>query len=57
MPGLYQGMLEAAQEGDWQQVLEFGQAIRTMDPHYRGSQPDAGSRALLDEACSSYFAV
>jgi hypothetical protein len=25
--------------------------------HYRGSPPDAGSRALLDEACSSYFAV
>ncbi len=35
LPGLYQGMLEAAQEGDWQQVLEFGQAIRTMDPNYR----------------------
>jgi tRNA A-37 threonylcarbamoyl transferase component Bud32 len=35
LPGLYQGMLEAAQEGDWQQVLEFGQAIRHMDPKYR----------------------
>jgi tetratricopeptide (TPR) repeat protein len=35
LPGLYQGMLEAAQEGDWQQVLEFGQAIRSMDPNYR----------------------
>jgi tRNA A-37 threonylcarbamoyl transferase component Bud32 len=35
VPGLYQGMLEAAQEGDWQQVLEFGQAIRSMDPNYR----------------------
>jgi tRNA A-37 threonylcarbamoyl transferase component Bud32 len=35
LPGLYQGMLEAAQENDWQQVLEFGQAIRSMDPNYR----------------------
>jgi tetratricopeptide (TPR) repeat protein len=35
LPGLYQGMLEAASEGDWQQVLEFGQAIRSMDPSYR----------------------
>ena len=35
LPGLYQGMLEAAGQGDWQQVLEFGQAIRSMDPNYR----------------------
>jgi tetratricopeptide (TPR) repeat protein len=35
LPGLYQGMLEAAQEGDWQQVLEFGQAIRSIDPNHR----------------------
>jgi len=35
LPGLYQGMLEAAQEGDWQQVLELGRAIRHMDPNYR----------------------
>jgi tetratricopeptide (TPR) repeat protein len=35
LPGLYQGMLEAAAAGDWQQVLEFGQAIRGMDPNYR----------------------
>jgi tRNA A-37 threonylcarbamoyl transferase component Bud32 len=35
LPGLYQSMLEAAQQGDWQQVLEFGRAIRMMEPHYR----------------------
>ena len=35
VPGLYQGMLEAASEGDWQQVIEFGQAIRSIDPNYR----------------------
>jgi tRNA A-37 threonylcarbamoyl transferase component Bud32/tetratricopeptide (TPR) repeat protein len=35
LPGLYQGMLEAAAANDWQQVLEFGQAIRGMDPQYR----------------------
>ncbi len=35
LPGLYQGMLEAAAANDWQQVLEFGQAIRGMDPNYR----------------------
>lgn len=35
LPGLYQGMLEAAAEGDWQQVLEFGRAIRGIDPNYR----------------------
>ena len=35
LPGLYQGMLEAASAGDWQQVLEFGQAIRSIDPNYR----------------------
>jgi hypothetical protein len=35
LPGLYQGMLEAAAANDWQQVLELGQAIRGMDPNYR----------------------
>jgi hypothetical protein len=45
-----------------------GRALRMCQPrdvvhqlaaiaHYRGSPPDAGSRALLDEACSSYFAA
>jgi tetratricopeptide (TPR) repeat protein/predicted Ser/Thr protein kinase len=35
LPGLYQGMLEAASDNNWQQVLELGQAIRGMDPNYR----------------------
>jgi tetratricopeptide (TPR) repeat protein len=35
LPGLYQAMLEAAQAGDWQQVLEYGRVIRGMDPNYR----------------------
>lgn len=35
LPGLYQGMLEAASANDWKQVLELGQAIRGMDPNYR----------------------
>jgi tetratricopeptide (TPR) repeat protein len=35
LPGLYQAMLEAAQAGDWQQVLEYGRVIRGLDPNYR----------------------
>ena len=35
VPALYQALLEAAQAGDWQQVLEYGRVIRGMDPNYR----------------------